>query len=1082
MNGQASDRATEIFFELSHVALQDRAARVAEACGDDADLRGEVERLLDGLDAPELTRPIALNGATSLDGVAQPVGAVIGDFLIMSQIGAGGTGVVHLAQQRHPPRTVALKMLRREFLTSAVRRRFEIEAELLAQLHHPGIAEIYSAHPGDDDTPPFIAMELVNGPSLTEFAEARKLSTRERVDLMARVCDAVQHAHQRGIIHRDLKPGNILVDADGQPKILDFGVARRLDAASPATIATETGQLVGTLAYMSPEQVQAVPDAIDTRTDIYTLGVILYRLLAGRLPFADDDPPLPELARRIVQDDPPKLGTTDPAMRGDLVIIVARALAKEKDRRYASASGLAADLRRYLDGQPISASADSAWYLVRRQIRRYRLALALAATAIVAVAALAIYASVQRARAGDLNVRLQDELTISTIERGRLMNLGGNQPAAESLVWRELFRRPDSIHAKWALWEMYSREPNLWARIEHDGGTLTVRFDPDGRQLITGGRSDGTIHLLDAASGRLLRTFSGTPGSAVRRAIFTPDGQAIVAGSDDGSLRVWEVSSGALRFEIPRAVPKLHDFALAADGITLLTVAWGRVQVWSLVTRTRLPDLPGLGDAVATGATSPVSSVAIFGTNDGVLTAMDLAQRKPLWQARRHRDVASLTFSADGQLIASGGSEGGIALWNATTGERLRVIDSANGRVRSLAFDASGQKLAAAGEWRTRVWDLSRPADPPDDIGGAEGATEAHISPDGGAVATCNGGTGLVRLWHVRADPRLAHWASGTGGISGLVVNPATGAFVASGSTGVVTTWLADRPRLEPLLRTGAFVNGLDVSRNGRWLVTAGAPGTAAVWDARDGRLLAPLEDLDASRAIAFADGDRRIVAGEGGGAIVIWDWSAPTAARSRRFPSGEARILAIAVAGRRVFVGHANGAIISRDLADGREISRVRSSAAPFALAVDPGQRRLAAGTYLGDVHVWHAETGELLFTLKGQTSVAAGLDFSPDGSLLAVASRDGSTRLWDVRTGLALATIASRPRGAERARFLPGGERLAIGYVDGEIEIRDLNHFFRYAAGNAEYQLRLFRNAGETFPRAQEVLDWSRQISGRR
>ena len=444
---------------------------------------------------------------------------------------------------------------------------------------------------------------------------------------------------------------------------------------------------------------------------------------------------------------------------------------------------------------------------------------------------------------------------------------------------------------------------------------------------------------------------------------------------------------------------------------------------------------------------------------------------------RRHRNVASLTVSPDGQVVASGGSEGSIALWNATTGERLRVFESANGRVRTLAFDASGQRLAAAGEWRTRVWDLSRPADPPDDIGGAEGATEAHISSDGRMVVTCNGGTGLVRLWHLAADPRLEHWASGTGGISGLVVNPDTGGLIASGSSGVVTTWHADRPALRPLLRAAANVGGLNVSANGRWLVTAGARGTAAVWDARDGRQLAHLPDLDASRAIAFADGDRRIVAGEDGGSIVTWDWSAPSAGPARRFPSSEARILSIAVAGRRVFVGHANGAVVIRDLEDGRELGRLQSSAAPFALALDRGDRRLAAGTYLGDVNVWNIETRERLMTLKGQTWVAAGLDFSPDGSLLAVASRDGSTRLWDVRTGLALATIASRPRGADRTRFLPG-ERLAIGYVDGEIEVRDLNHFFRYAAGNAEYQLRLFRNAGETFPRAQEVLDWSRQI----
>src|SRR5262249_8459447 len=163
------------------------------------------------------------------------------------------------------------------------------------------------------------------------------------------------------------KPGNILVGEDGQPKVLDFGVARRLEQSSPATVATETGQLVGTLAYMSPEQVLAKPEGIDTRTDIYAIGVILYRLLCSRLPFGHDTPALPELARRIVQDDPPRLGTIDPALRGDLEVIVARAMAKEKERRYAAAAGLASDLRRYLSGEPISASADSAWYLVRRQ-------------------------------------------------------------------------------------------------------------------------------------------------------------------------------------------------------------------------------------------------------------------------------------------------------------------------------------------------------------------------------------------------------------------------------------------------------------------------------------------------------------------------------------------------------------------------------------------------------------------------------------------------------------------------------------------------------------------------------------------
>jgi serine/threonine protein kinase len=438
------DRAAAIFLGLSQLLPEERTAAVDARCGDDTALRSEVEQLLARLDLPEPTI-VPVPGSAAVDDAAQPGGAIVGDFVIVRPIGSGGTGVVHLAHQRHPPRLVALKVLRREFMGSVVRRRFEIEAELLGRLQHPGIAQVYATHPGDETTRPFIAMELVDGPALTDFADRESLSTEERVKLVIKVCDAVQHAHQRGIIHRDLKPGNILVGRDRQPKVVDFGVARRVDQVSPTTVATEAGQLLGTLAYMSPEQIQANPEAIDTRTDIHALGVILFRLLAGRLPFAHDDPPLTELARRILHDDATRLGNLNPAFRGDLEVIVARALAKEKDRRYPSVGALGADLQRYLAGEPISASADSAWYLVRRQLRRYRLAFGLTALSLIVMTGLAFYAFLQRARADRSNVELEHQLATNTIERGRLSGLDGNLPVAETLVWREFFRRPTHV-------------------------------------------------------------------------------------------------------------------------------------------------------------------------------------------------------------------------------------------------------------------------------------------------------------------------------------------------------------------------------------------------------------------------------------------------------------------------------------------------------------------------------------------------------------------------------------------------------------------------------------------------------------
>jgi WD40 repeat protein len=972
-----------------------------------------------------------------------------------------------------------LKVLRAEFLASVVQRRFEIEAELLAQLHHPGIAQIYAAHPGDPATPPFIAMELVDGPPITEYVDSRRLSIRERIELMARACDAVQHAHQRGIIHRDLKPGNILVNADGQPKVLDFGVARASGArVSLTTIETESGQLVGTLAYMSPEQVEAAPDAIDTRTDIHALGVILFRLLTGRLPFAHDDPPMPELARRIAHDNPPRLSAFAPELRGDLEIIVSRALAKEKDRRYPSAAGLAADLRRYLAEQPISASADSAWYLLRRELRRYRLAFGLSAAGLVALAGLASYANLQRVRANDVNLQLERQLATSTIDRGRLISLSGNLPIAEELVWRELFRHPESRHAQWTLWDIYSREPSLWLKLVHEGGTQTVRFSPDNRRLATAGRVDGLIRLLDVETGRVIRTLTARPKSGARRVFFTADG-AVVSGSEDGLVRVWDSETGAVRREISTAASGLQDLAISVDGVRAFTAAAGGVQVWTLANGQLAADFAGIVDKVLCVAADPGGSVLIAGSDDGSVAALDVARRVLRWRVRGHDgQVISAAVDPHGRVAASGGVDGFIHLWNISTGERLRTIRSENGRVRNLAFFEDGSELAAAGLWRTRSWSLDEPTLPPTDLGGSEGITDLHVRPDGRFLATCNGGTGQVRLWDLAADARIDHWAGHRGAVTGLVLDADGRTVVTAGTDGLIAGWRTGRTTRVTESQPGAAINGLAISGNGRWLASVGRPGAAAIWDRGGGDRVVDLPGVGNARAVVFANDDRRLYVGEADGTLDVWDWSTRGLQNGQQLHGTDTEVLALLARGSRLIVAHRNRSIVIRDAANGREIRRLQSSSSPFSLAVSPDGRLLAAGTWLGNVDLWEFDSGRKLEQFKGQTALVMGLDFSPDGRLLAVASRDGSTRLWDVASAQWLATVALRKRGAEHVRFLPDGNHLAIGYEDGEIEIRDLQYFFRYAAGHAEYQLGLFQGTGEFFPRSSEVLEWSRRI----
>ena len=321
----------------------------------------------------------------------------IGSYRIIRLLGQGGMGAVYEAEQESPQRTVALKVIRAGYATGEMLRRFENEAQALGRLHHPGIAQIYEA--GMADTPigrqPYFAMEMVQGETLLIWCSAHHLEMRERLELFAKICDAVQHAHQRGLIHRDLKPANILVDESGQPRILDFGVARLTDSDAQATRQTDVGQIIGTLAYMSPEQVLGEPDEIDTRSDVYALGIILYEMLAGKGPYAVGRQ-LHEAVRIIREEEPAQLSSINRTYRGDVETIVAKALEKDKARRYTSAAELAEDVRRHLRDEPIVARPPSTVYQLQKFARRNK-PLVIGVAAVFLVLVIGIIVSVREA-------------------------------------------------------------------------------------------------------------------------------------------------------------------------------------------------------------------------------------------------------------------------------------------------------------------------------------------------------------------------------------------------------------------------------------------------------------------------------------------------------------------------------------------------------------------------------------------------------------------------------------------------------------------------------------------------------------
>lgn len=418
------DKATAIFLAACDLAPEHRSAYLDERCEGDAALRAEVVAMLHAdISAPTfLEQPVIADGlkviAAQLHG-AQLLSTKaehrtisrlpdrIGHYTPQRILGQGGTAIVYLAQQNNPQRMVALKVLRPGVVSQSAFRRLEHEARLLARLQHPGIAQIFEAGVADlqGESQSFFAMEFVDGRTLTEYADQRKLSIPERLELATRVCDAVAHAHQNCIIHRDLKPSNILVDASGSPKVLDFGIARATDADVRATtLKTDIGQLIGTIPYMSPEQTTGDSEALDIRSDVYALGVVCYELLAGRLPYNLHRKLIHEAVRIIREEEPELPSAVSAVLRGDLETIILKAIEKDRDRRYQSAAEFAADIRRYLSNKPILARPSSPIYQFRQFARRHRgfaTGLFVAILALLTGAALATTQAVRATRERD---------------------------------------------------------------------------------------------------------------------------------------------------------------------------------------------------------------------------------------------------------------------------------------------------------------------------------------------------------------------------------------------------------------------------------------------------------------------------------------------------------------------------------------------------------------------------------------------------------------------------------------------------------------------------------------------------------
>jgi eukaryotic-like serine/threonine-protein kinase len=577
----------------------------------------------------------------SVDGSSRlQAGARVGPYELIKPLGEGGMGQVWLAEQIAPVRRpVALKLIKAGMYDATVVQRFQAERQSLAIMDHPAIAKVFDA----GITPqgqPYLVMEYVPGVTITEYCDQKKLKIRERLELFIQACEGVQHAHQKAIIHRDLKPANILViEVDGKPtpRIIDFGLAKATTSpVADRTQYTQLGQFIGTPGYMSPERVDPNIRDIDTRTDVYSLGVILYVLLTGLQPFETTQsgrPPLDVWLRQLREEDSPSMSakvkahrestasnaaarSTDSkqlvyTLRGDLDCIAMKALQRDRERRYATPSDLSADLRRYLENQPVTARPASAMYQLRKFVQRHRIAavvtIMLTILAIVASSAGVIAirqkqeAQYQATRAVQAQVQL---LTQAAVQRLRDSDAVGAQRIILEMLTNPEFPQGHTPTAISLFQQIRADDAQLAVLSGHDAIVLWAAYSPDGARIVTAA-VDKTARIWDARTGVELTVLAGH-SELVRSGAYSPDGTRIVTASDDKTARIWDARTGAQLAVLSGHGDRVFSAAYSPDGTRIVTASDDRTaRTWDARTGVQLAVLSGHGDRVDSAAYSP---------------------------------------------------------------------------------------------------------------------------------------------------------------------------------------------------------------------------------------------------------------------------------------------------------------------------------------------------------------------------------------------------------------------------------------------------------------------------------------------